>query len=85
MTNLPPLRPALTVNRSFIREFMAAEPPCFALGLVEECKRQYSFLALRPDQAFPADVADLGFNFGHALLGNATCEVIHFAFTFYGF
>lgn len=85
MTNVPPLLPALTVNRSFMREFIAADTPCFALGMVEERKRQYSFLALRPDQAIPSDVSDLGFNFGHALLGNTTCEVIQFAFAFYGF
>lgn len=85
MTNVPPLRSALTVNRSFIREFIAADTPCFALGLVEERKRQYSFLALRPDRVIPADIADFGFNFGHGLLGNATYEVIQFAFAFYGF
>ena len=32
MTNVPPLLPALTVNRSFIREFIAEDTPCFALG-----------------------------------------------------
>jgi hypothetical protein len=78
-------RPALIVNRSFIREFIAASSPCFALGMVEERQRQYGLLALRPDQVLPAQVTDQGFNFGHSLLGNATCEVIHFAFEFYGF
>jgi hypothetical protein len=85
MTNVPPLLPTLTVNRSFMREFIAADPPCFALGMVEERKRQYGFLALRPDQAIPAAVANRGFKFGHALLGNAAFEVIQFAFEFYGF
>ena len=28
--------PVLTVNRSFMYDFMDAEPPCGALGLVEE-------------------------------------------------
>ena len=28
--------PVLTVNRSFLYDFMDAEPPCGALGLVEE-------------------------------------------------
>ncbi len=32
--------PVLTVNRSFIHEFMDAETPCGALGLVEENGRQ---------------------------------------------
>jgi hypothetical protein len=85
MSYVHPLRPALTVNRSFISEFIAADSPCFALGMVEEQQRQYGLLALRPDQAIPAQVTNRGLNFGHALLGNATFEVIHFAFQFYGF
>lgn len=79
------LRPALTVNRLFMQEFIEAEPPCFALGLVEERKRQCGFLALRPDEVIPADVTAQGFNFGHSLLGSATFEVVHFAFEFSGF
>jgi len=31
-----PLRPALVVNRLFMQEFLVAEPPCVALGMVEE-------------------------------------------------
>jgi hypothetical protein len=85
MSYAHPLRPVLTVNCSFIREFIAADSPCFALGMVEEQQRQYGLLALRPDQAIPAQVINRGLNFGHALLGNATFEVIHFAFEFYGF
>jgi len=85
MSHVHPLRSALTVNRSFIREFIAADAPCFALAMVEEQQRQYGLLALRPDKAIPAQVTDVGFNFGHSLLGNATFEVIHFAFEFYGF
>lgn len=85
MSNAPSSLPALTVNRSFIRAFIAADPPCFALGMVEERRRQHGFLALRPDETIPADVSTRGFNFGHALLGNAGFEVIQFAFEFYGF
>jgi len=77
--------PPLTVNRSFIQAFIAAESPCFALGLIEEGQRQYGLLALRPGEEIPAQVTALGFNFGHALLGNATFEVIQFVFQFYGF
>ena len=32
--------PVLTVNRSFMHEFMDAETPCGALGLVEANGRQ---------------------------------------------
>ena len=85
MSHVHPLRPALTVNRSFMREFIAADPPCFALGLVEEQPRQYGILALRPDQAIPDSVTNRGLNFGHSLIGTDTFEVIHFAFEFYGF
>jgi hypothetical protein len=68
-----------------MREFIAADAPCFALGMVEEHGRQCGFLALRTDQEIPAEVSDVGFNFGHALFGSADFEVIHFAFEFYGF
>ena len=77
--------PALIVNRSFILEFMATDPPCFALGLVEEGGQQSGLLALRPEEAIPPEVTDLGLNFGHSLLGTITFEVIHFSFEFYGF
>jgi hypothetical protein len=36
MRSGPPLQPALVVNRLFMQELLAAEPPCLALGLVEE-------------------------------------------------
>ena len=77
--------PVLTVNGSFMREFIAADTPCFALGMVEERGQQYALLALRPEEEIPAEVSDGGFNFGHALFGGVAFEVIHFAFEFYGF
>jgi len=40
--------PKLTMNGQFMRDFMAEESPCFALGLVEERKQACGFLALRP-------------------------------------
>ncbi len=80
-----PFRPKLIVNRSFMREFIDANPPCFALGLVEEQNRQSGFLALRPEDAIPSEVTARGFSFGHSLLGTSVMEVIHFAFHFYGF
>ncbi len=85
MSNVYPFLPKLTMNGQFIRDFIAEESPCFALGLVEERKQQCGFLALRPDEVIPPEISAVGFNFGHALLGTAEFEVIQFAFQFYGF
>ena len=85
MSNIYPLLPKLTVNRQFMSDFLAADPPCFALGMVEERKRECGFLALRPDKVIPPGVANAGFRFGHSVLGTSQFEVVHFAFAFYGF
>ena len=80
-----PARSTLTVNRSFLHDFLAAESPCFALGLVEERRHVGGFLALRPPTVIPPAITDVGFRFGHALLGNADYVVVQFVFAFYGF
>ena len=49
--------PPLTVNRAFIDEFISANPPCFALGMIEERKKQSGFLAFRPNEAIPTAAA----------------------------
>jgi hypothetical protein len=85
MSHIYPLLPRLTVNRQFMSDFLAAESPCFALGMVEEHGRQRGFMALRPDATIPEAVTSGGFRFGHSLFGNAAYEVVHFAFEFYGF
>ena len=85
MGKVYPLLPRLTVNRQFMGEFLAADAPCFALGMVEERKRRCGFLALRPEEAIPPDVTGAGFSFGHCLFGNAAFEVVQFSFHFYGF
>ena len=77
--------PRLTVNRHFMSEFVAAEPPCVALGLAEEEADECALVALRLDRAIPRKVSAAGFRFGHSLLGARTWEVVHFAFEFYGF
>lgn len=77
-------RPRMTVNAKFMADFVAADAPCFALGLVEEQKRCSGFLALRPDRPIPARVTEVGFNFGFGLIGTNEFEVIDFAFEFYG-
>jgi hypothetical protein len=76
---------SLTVNRSFITEFIAADKSCCASGMVEVEDQHCEFLDLRPEPMIPPGVTDLGFNLGHTLFGTDTYEVIHFAFEFYGF
>jgi hypothetical protein len=83
--NVHPLLLRLTVNRPFMRAFLTADPPCFALGMVEERQRQCGVLALRPDTILPQDITTAGFRFGHALLGTSAFAVLHFACAFYGF
>jgi hypothetical protein len=85
LSNVRPLLPRLIVNGTFIRDFLAADAPCFALGVVEERKQQFGFLALRPDVPIPDHATQDGFRLGHSLLGTSTYEVVHFAFEFYGF
>ena len=77
-------RPRMTLNSKFMADFVAADAPCFALGLVEEHKRRSGFLALRPDDPIPAHVAQVGFRVGFGLIGTDDFEVIDFAFEFYG-
>ncbi len=47
--------PDLTVNRSFLYEFMDAEPPCGALG-----QEDYFFFALSPDGRATAFRSEVG-------------------------
>ena len=85
MSNVYPLLPKLTLNRRFLQDFLAEAAPCFALGLVEERKRPYAVLALRPGVTIPPDITARGFEFGHSLHGSTEYELIHFAFEFRGF
>jgi hypothetical protein len=85
VSNICRLLPKLTVNGQFMRDFIAEESPCFALGLVEERKQACGFSALRPAEVIPPEISGLGFNFGHALLGTTEFEVMQFVFHFYGF
>jgi hypothetical protein len=80
-----PTLPTLTVNRRFMMDFIAKEPPCLALGLVEVEGSQTAMITLRLNEALPREVSAAGFAFGHALYGGGSWEVVHFAFEFYGF
>jgi hypothetical protein len=85
MVDARPKLPELAVNRPFISAFLAEEPPCLALGMVEEGVSRCALVALRPEQALPRQISAAGFSFGHALFGGDTWTVVHFAFAFYGF
>lgn len=76
--------PRLTVNELFIHDLMAANPPCFAFGYVEDQGSKSGFIALRPEAPIPAISTEQGFRFGHSVLGPSTSPVLHFAFEFYG-
>jgi len=56
-------------DRGFTAEFLDADPPCFALGLVEVGDVRCALVALRPEQSIPRHVTDDGFAFGHSLIG----------------
>ena len=73
------------MNRQFVEDFISADAPCFAMGMVEEARRPLGCMALCTLEAIPAAVSSGGFNFGHSILGNSQFEVLHFIFEFYGF
>jgi hypothetical protein len=73
------------VNRFFMQAFLAAAPPCMALGMVEVQQQLCGMLALRLDEVLSSAVADRGFEFGHTLFGTTTFAVLHFVFAFPGF
>lgn len=81
----PSALPELILNRRFIEDFVHAEAPCFALGLVEEHGKACGFLALRPEKDMPPEVTGAGFNFGHCLHSYKDFEVVQFVFEFYGY
>jgi hypothetical protein len=77
--------PTLTVNRRFMTDFAAQEPPCLALGLVEVEGRECAFINLHLNEVLPQEASAAGFTFGHALYGGGRWEVIHLVFEFSGF
>jgi len=76
--------PRLTLNQLFVRDLMAANSPCFALGYLEERGSKSGFIALRPEVPIPTTSTQQGFRFGHSVLGLEGNPVLHFAFEFYG-
>ena len=84
MGDVHTILPKLTLNQFFVQDLMAATPPCFALGYVEERGSISGFLALRPEEPIPPASTQQGFRFGHSVIGLADSPVLHFAFDFYG-
>jgi len=76
--------PRLTVNQLLIRDLMAAQAPCFALGYVKDRQDNCGFIAVRPENPIPNQVTQQGMNFGHSVLGTSQYKVLHFGFEFYG-
>ena len=70
-------RPPLTVNRGFLTALLDAEPPVFALGLVEIKGQKRGFLALHPAEAIPAESTAIGVSFGHGPFGPHSPGVRH--------
>lgn len=83
--NVRTLLPRIIINRLFLEDFMDEDAPCFAMGILEKRTKKSAFLALRTLDPIPHDVTQVGFNFGHTVIGNKDFEVVHFVFTFYGF
>lgn len=63
--------------------FLAAEPPCFTFGLVEQGGRPCALIALRLDRAIQGRVLPEKFSFGHSMRTASDCDVVHFAFKFH--
>lgn len=84
-SNVHTLLPRMALSSSFVGELIAAEPPAFALGLVEERKQISGLFALHLDKPLPDTVSGPGLRFGHSLLGSGQHLVMHFTFEFYGF
>jgi hypothetical protein len=85
MSNVFEFRPKLVVSSLFMAEFVAAEAPCFALGLIEDRALPFGLIALKLAEPVPKATAAVGMRFGHSLFGNQKFIVVHFAFEFYGY
>lgn len=85
MATIHRLLPRLTINRRFVEDFLLADVPCFAMGMIEERRTPHGLLALRTAETIPSEVSQGGFSFGHTVFGASEFEVLHFAFDFYNF
>jgi hypothetical protein len=84
LSNVTQLPVPLTFNDRFLHAFMDSEPPCAALGLVEQAGQTRGFVAARTNESMPLQAAESGFDFGFELLGNDRYQLIHFILGFPG-
>ena len=78
--------PPLTLNRQFIDDFIEADAPCCALGLVRSGDTHAGFFAMKPEGAVPANMLAKGFGFEYRILESKDRKPIcQFMFEFYGF
>ena len=77
--------PDLVLNRTFQKDFDAAEAPCFALGFAKVDGQRLGLIALKPDREIPRHIFEKGMALGHALLGTGSTVLCQFGFRFYGF
>ena len=78
--------PPHTLNRQFVDDFIEADAPCCALGLVRSGDTQTGLFAMKPDGALPANVLAMGFGFGYRMLESHDRKPIcQFMFKFYDF
>lgn len=57
---------------------MDSEPPCAALGLVEQARQSCGFVAVRTNESLPPQAAQAGFDFAFEVLGNDRYQLLHF-------
>jgi len=84
LSNVTQLPVPLTFNEPFLRAFMDSEPPCAALGLVEQAGQARGFVAARINESLPVHAAQAGFDFGFEVLGNDRYQLLHFILDFPG-
>ena len=77
--------PELILNRKFMMDFVEAEAPCFAMGLVEADGEETGFLAMRPSKPIPGEFLALGMAFGHRLAVIEDDMLCQFVFSIYGY
>ena len=79
-------QPLPTPNKQFMDDFMGADAPCCALGLVRTRDAQDGFFAMKPESNVPANVTKMGIGFGYrVLVSHDLTPISQFVFGFRGF
>ncbi len=77
--------PQLTINRKFMLAFADEDAPCVAPAFVVTQGSRCAMLGLRLSEPLPHSLSGGSFEFGYALRGTSSWEVVHLVFTFSGF